>query len=246
MHLVYIDEVKYEIPNQPYYWLCGFAVDQHALSAIDTAANSASKWYFEKTSLGVETEFHAKHIVHGTGLYKGHGVNRRIELFFKLIDCLCCNEAIKRIEVRIDPSKITHNKDPAEAAFMFFSEKCDELMKSMGSIGILIADDDSKKVRSKNVSSLCNYREWATDWHFGRKIEHLVDTVHHTQSHHSRMIQLADIFVYSCQLQDRENLNYVKQQIYDYAKEAGLYNPAKYKYWPTDDSPWYQAFQPDQ
>ena len=241
MHLIYLDEVKYHPPAQPYYWLCGFAADQEALAFLDEKTRSISKWYFNTEKIRSETEFHAKHIIAGKGPYKGHDIEKRIELFRKLIDCLVGHESIKRIEVRIDPYKIVYDKDPAKSAFMFFVERANRLMKGLGSLGVLVADDESKKVKSENVSSFCNYREWGTDWLFGQEINHLVDTIHHTSSHHSRMVQLADIFVYSCQLQGRDNLDYVKGKVREHASEAGLYQVATYKYWPTDQSPWYQS-----
>lgn len=239
MHLIYLDEVKYHPPDQPYYWLCGFAADREALSFLDKQARAISKWYFNTEEMRSETEFHAKNIIGSKGPYKGHAIERRIELFCKLIDSLCGHESIKRIEVRIDPSKIVYDKDPAQSAFMFFIERANMLMRGQQSVGVLIADDESKKVSSENVSSLCNYREWGTDWHYGHQITNLLDTIHHTSSHQSRMVQLADIFVYSCQLQGRENLDFVKGKVRDHASAAGLYQVATYKYWPTDQSPWY-------
>ena len=241
MHLIYLDEVKYHPPEQPYYWLCGFAANKDALAFLDQQTRDISKWYFNTEEMRSETEFHAKHIVAGKGPYKRHEIEKRIELFGKLIDCLCGHKLIKRIEVRIDPSKIVYEKDPAQSAFMFFIECANRLMKRQGSMGVLIADDESKRVTSETVSSLCNYREWGTDWHFGQEINHLVDTIHHTSSHQSRMVQLADIFVYACQLQGRQKLDFVKKKIHEHASEAGLYQAATYKYWPTEYSPWYQS-----
>jgi len=241
MHLIYIDEVKYDPPQQPYYWLCGFAVDEPALRFVDAAASEVANWYFGTSHLDASTEFHAQHIVNGRGNFKGHDLGRRVELYKRLVDCLCGHEAVQKIEVRIEPAKIVANKDPARTAFMFFAEKSDALMKRLGSIGVLVAYDDSKHTRAMNVASLSEYREWETDWYFARKIENLLDTIHHTQSHHSRMVQLADVFVYSCQLQQRSDLSNPKQTIYDYARDKGLYRAATYKYWPTDNSPWYQA-----
>ncbi|MGI9302315.1 MAG: DUF3800 domain-containing protein [Gammaproteobacteria bacterium] len=243
MHLIYIDEVKYQPPEQPYYWLCGFAVDEPGLRFVDHAATEVADWYFGTSQLDITTEFHAQHIVNGRGNFKGHELGKRIELYKRLIDCLCGHDSIQRIEIRIDPAKVVAGKDPAKTAFMFFAEKCDVLMQRLGSIGVLIADDDSKKTRSTNVAKLSEYRRWETDWHFSRKIENLADTIHHTQSHHSRMVQLADVFVYSCQLQQRDNLSSAKQSLYDYASQQGLYRAAAYKYWPTSESPWFQAVQ---
>jgi hypothetical protein len=241
MHLIYLDEVKYHLPDQPYYWLCGFAVDQNAITFLDQQTRAIAKWYFGTEEMRADTEFHAKHITGGKGPYKGHEIERRLELFAKLIDALCGHESIQRIEIRIDPSKIVYEKDPAQSAFMFFIERANRLMKVRESMGVLIADDESKKVSSGNVSSLCNYREWGTDWYFSQEIAHLVDTIHHTSSHHSRLVQLADIFVYACQLQNRDNLDFVKSKVLKHATDAGLYQVATYKYWPTSQSPWYQS-----
>ena len=83
MHLIYIDEVKYHLPAQPYYWLCGFAVDQEALAHLDEQTRLISKWYFKTEEMRADTEFHAKHIVGGKGHYKGHKIERRIKLFTK-------------------------------------------------------------------------------------------------------------------------------------------------------------------
>lgn len=239
MHLIYVDEVKYKMPEQPYYWMCGVAVDKLALEFADAAVRDVAEWYFGTRKLDVSTELHGKHIANGTSHFKGHGADRRLELYRKLIDCLCGNEGIQRIIVRIDPSKIVHGKEPAEAAFMFFVEKSDALMRKCCSLGVLIADADDKQTKSHNVSRLSRYRGSQTEWHFGRQILNLVDTVHHTQSHHSRMVQLADVFVYACQLQQREKLPWLKQQVYEYAKEKNLYYAATYKHWPTNSS-WYE------
>jgi hypothetical protein len=240
MHLIYLDEVKYQPPEQPYYWLCGFAADQDALAFLDQQSRNVSMWYFGTEQMRNETEFHAKHIIAGKGPYKGHEAERRIELTRRLIDCLCGHSSIKRIEIRIDPSKMVYERDPAQSAFMFFIERANQLMKNHQSMGVLIADEESKKVASGNVSSLCNYREWGTDWRFGQEIGHLADTIHHTSSHQSRMIQLADVFVYACQLQGRDRLDYVKGKVREHAVKAGLYQVATYKYWPTNQSPWYR------
>lgn len=35
MHLVYVDEVKYEPPVQPYYWLGGLGIPDRAIQSVD-------------------------------------------------------------------------------------------------------------------------------------------------------------------------------------------------------------------
>lgn len=238
MHLIYLDEVKYHPPGQPFYWLCGFAVNGAAIKLLDEQCAAASDWYFGTEELTAETEFHAKHIVGGSGPYKKHEISKRVELYFKLIDVLCDHEGVLKIEIRVDPSKIVTPKDPAQVALMLFIERANQLMAQLESLGVLIADDESAKVSSENVASWSKYKRLGTDWSFSQKINNLVDTVHHTSSHHSRMLQLADILVYTTQLREQRELKYPKSKIIEYAAEKGLFKSAKYKHWPTDQSIW--------
>lgn len=238
MHLIYLDEVKHHPPDQSFYWLCGFAVDGAAIKHLDAQCAAASKWYFGSEDMTAETEFHAKHIVGGSGPYKKHDMGKRVELYFKLIDALCDHDGVLKIEVKVDPSKIVTQKDPAQVALMFFIEKADQLMAHHQSLGVLIADDESRKVSSENIASWIRYKRLGTDWDFSQKINNLVDTVHHTSSHHSRMLQLADVLVYTTQLREQSELRYPKSKICEYAAEKGLFNSAKYKHWPTEQSVW--------
>jgi DNA-binding protein len=239
MHLIYLDEVKFSQPNQPFHWLCGLAIPEEKALELDNKAAEIAKWYFGDAVLKKENEFHAKEIIHGKGPYKGHDISRRIELFKQLLNCFSNDPDVGKIEVRIDPSKIVYERHkPDDCAFMFFAEKADSFMKAKSSIGLLISDDDQEKM-SSNVGSLSNYRQYSTDFQMGRKIDKLVDTIHHTKSHYSRLIQLADIYVYTCSLQGKEQDKHAQKTIQQYAKsETEVYSASKYKYWPTADSVW--------
>ena len=99
---------------------------------------------------------------------------------------------------------------------------------------MIIADHD-KDMMSNNVTNLSFYKEQGTEYTFGKEITKVIDTVHHTHSHHSRLIQLADIYTYSMALYMQPNLNYPKQRIIDYIKDnTNVGFPSKYKFWPSD------------
>lgn len=239
MHLIYLDEVKYELPNQKFYWLCGLAIPPKKALELDEKVAEIAKWFFDDAVLKKETEFHGAEIVHGKGPYRKRKVDDRIELFKRLLICFANDSDIGKIQVRIDPSKIVYDKRREDDwAFMFFVEKANEFMRTEGSIGLLISDNDDEKV-SSNVGSLSTYRQYSTDTHLGQQIELLIDTIHHTDSHHSRLIQLADIYAYTCSLgakiQDKE----FQKAIVDFARnETLVYQSSKYKHWPTDQSLW--------
>lgn len=235
MHLTYIDEVKYQEGKEAYYWLCGLAFPENSILGVEERLAKIANSFFGTSILSKDNEFHAAEIVHNKGPYKGRKMADRLELFKSLIDVIDECPELKRIEVRIDPSKM-YADSFEEKAFMFFVEKIEELMKTIDSMAMLISDHDKDMV-STNVTNLSSYKSQGTKYQFGIDINHVVDTIHHTHSHHSRLIQLADIYTYSMALYPKDGLTYPRNKILEYAKEKHNFgNPSKYKYWPTDYS----------
>ncbi len=235
MHVVYIDEVKYDKPTQLYYWLCGLAFPDTAIQQVDKTLSEIALSYFGTSILDATTEFHAKHIVHGKGPYKGQLLDRRIALFKTLLDVIDETHELGRIEIRIDPSRMVSAKH-TDKAFMFFVEKIDEYMNARKSLALLIADHD-KEIAGENVASLSAYKARGTSYAFGRPITRVVDTIHHTHSHQSRLLQLADVYVYTLAMISGDCTSYPRSELAVYAKaKQNLLFPTKYKLWPTDDT----------
>ncbi len=231
MYLVYIDEVKYEKKQEPYYWLCGLAIPGESIISVEEALSSIAEDYFGTRLLDPKTEFHASHIVHGKGPFKGHALDQRVGLFQRLADVIDSHEDIERIQVRLDPSRISRS-DHDTIAFMYLVERVDMLMRRRNSMALLIADHDKELVNA-NVRSLSTYKAEGTDFEFGREIKYVVDTVHHTHSHHSRLIQLADLYAYSMSICAKRELSYPRSKLVQYVQ--GLQNfsfPSTYKHWP--------------
>jgi hypothetical protein len=239
MHLVYIDEVKYQPPEQRYYWLGALAFPENAIQAVDARLSSVAADYFGTPVLDVCNEFHAKHILHGRGPFKGHQLERRLELYKQLLDAIDETVNLGRIEIRIDPTKMLA-AEFTDKAFMFLVEKVDEHMVAQKSVALLIADED-REVAGINVVSLSGWKAQGTRYAFGKDITRIVDTIHHTRSHHSRLLQLADIYVYTLAMVVRDGGDYPRQQLINHARSKGnLLFPSKYKLWPTDNS-WHAA-----
>jgi hypothetical protein len=237
MHLVYVDEVKYQPPVQPYYWLGALAFPENAIQGIDARLSSIAAEYFGTSVLNSSNEFHAKHIVHGKGPFKGHQLERRLDLYKQLLDAIDETESLGRIEIRIDPTKMVASEF-TNKAFMFLVEKVDEYMIAQKSLALLIADEEREMV-GINVRSLSGWKAQGTSYAFGRDISMVVDTIHHTRSHHSRLLQLADIYVYTLAMAASEAEDYPSKHLVSYARsKENLLFPSKRKNWPTDQS-WY-------
>jgi|SRR4051812_47944072 hypothetical protein len=238
MHLVYIDEVKHDPPAQAYHWLGALAFPESTVQAADAALSQIAERFFGTSVLDSANELHAKYILQGKGPFKARPMQERVELFNSLLDVIGSHD-IGRIEIRLDPAKMiaSHYKD---MAFMFLVEKVDEYMRQCKSIALLIADED-RELAGTNVTSLSSYRRSGTQYAFGREISHIVDTIHHTRSHHSRLLQLADVYVYTLAMAAGDHSHYPRTKIVEHArKNARILFPTKYKNWPTESS-WYSS-----
>jgi len=239
LHVVYIDEVKYEQGVQPFHWLCGLAFPEGSIQRAEGALSDLARSYFGNPILDTVNEFHARDLFHGRGPYKGKPLSGRVDLYKALIDIMADTPGLGRIEVRIDPSKMI-TSEFKQKAFMFFVEKVEELMKQERSLALLIADHD-KEIVGVNVSTLSAYKLFGTDYQFGREILHVVDTIHHTHSHHSRLLQLADVHAYTAAMLTGDCSKYPRSDIAAYYRAKPHFGlPTKYKHWPSDDS-WYAS-----
>jgi hypothetical protein len=233
MHVVYIDEVQNDPMSQPYFWLGALAITEKDLFSVENALNGIARAFYGSELLTRDTEFHATQIMQGKGNFKGRGLDERINLLCQLTTVISDQPDVARIQVRLDPSRMSRD-DHARIAFMFLVEKVDQYMASLRDTALLIADND-KEFANANVRSLATYRVQGTEFAYGRDITHVADTVHHTDSRHSRLLQLADVYVYSCALVEMPDLQGHRRVVSDHIRALPNFCwPTKYKRWPPE------------
>lgn len=205
---------------------------------VENRMNALSKRLFGTSQLMKETEFHGIDICRGKGNFKGRPLSERLEILQEILAILT-SEAITRLYVRIIPENITHSpKPPDEIAFMYFVEKANELFRAKATVGMLFGDYD-EPVIGASVASLSRFRDGGTLWDRGREIAHIVDTVHFAKSHHSRMIQLADIYLYVLQFSTQPASSPWRRSVADVIERSQVRFGARSKVWPTDRT-WYR------
>lgn len=239
VHLVYIDEVKHDPPRRKHYWLCALACPEESIQALDARLAGLADEYFGTSVLSRKTEFHAREILWGRGAYRGHSLPDRLSLYRSLLDTIDEAEGLRRIQVRIDPTRVI-SSTYRDKAFMFLVEKTNALMVAEQSLALLIADEDHE-VAGANVASLSEFKRRGTNYVFGGPIGRVVDTIHHTKSHHSRLLQLVDVYAHTSSLVAGDCGREPQQTIEQYARsKQNLLFPSKYKHWPTQYS-WYSS-----
>ncbi|SFH21146.1 Protein of unknown function [Sulfitobacter dubius] len=209
----------------------GIAVKHTDAQDIEDQMNELAEKYFGSKVLSKDTEFHARDIAQGKGNCKGRGGEERVEMLEGLLDILG-KSTVSKIYARMTPSKVHFPTDPERDTFMFFVEKAEAFLESRSDIGMLFGDYDHKMI-TPSITNLSQYRIGTTSWALGRKIERLVDTVHFAHSHHSRLVQLADIYVYCKQYAKPPSSSYWRTRFHDAIRgKSGSLWPSKYRDYP--------------
>lgn len=238
MHLIYYDEVKFDPPKQPSYWLGGICVPEEIIGDLESQVSDVANRAFGSALLSKETEIHGVELCRGNGAFKGRDFGERLAFLTELL-AIIAREDVFRIRIKVNPDKILHSaKPPADIAFMFFVEKTNELLREKDVRGMLFGDYDEPAIGT-SVATLSQFREGGTQWARGRSIDRLIDTVHFAKSHHSRMIQLADIYLYCQQFAWGDNQSTWRKAVYEVIKVSGVLVPTKLKDWPSE-AVWYR------
>ena len=240
MLLAYFDEVKYQEGEQPYYWIGGVVVTPEMVKNLEESVNVLSEECFDIATLSRETEFHAKEIFHGKRNFnKWKNIEKRMNVLIRLADILNSQPGLAKIYARIEPAKIFAQISIEDTAFMFFVERVEQYLRSRGLHGMLIGDRENERVSKQFAENLSHYRRYGTNYEFGEELNNLIDTVHFTNSHHSRMLQLADLYVWLLQLNFNSSpeKSYAHGLVINHVRErTDILMPTKYKIWPTSGS----------
>lgn len=233
MLIAYFDEVKHE-KKRPFYWLGAVLADATSIWTLEKQVNDLSDEVFGTKALTKDTEFHAADIFNGNKHCKGWPWERRIDALKKLTTIFGTAEGLDLIYVKINVEQIKYAVDVETMAFIYLVERINTYLKVKKAPGLLIGDRENENVAAKFAGKLSHFKEWGTPWDYGGDIEYLLDTVHFTASHHSRMLQLADLHTYLRQFRAAGDHGQPrrKELIAHIATLPDCLSPAKYKEWP--------------
>lgn len=121
---------------------------------------------------------------------------------------------------------------------MYLVEQANAMFRKFGTLGMMFGDYDEPNVGS-SVASLARYRQGGTEWAQRKTIDHIIDTVHFARSHHSRMVQLADVFLYCLQFAHQENSSNWRRAVNEVIVESGIRAGCRARVWPSSPV-WYR------
>jgi len=158
----------------------------------------------------------------------------RFDILKRLFAIIDKPEAVFRVAVRLDVAKIAASVDVEGMALMYLIERIDDFAREKQTHALLIGDLDSESAVNRAVAGLSQYRASGTKYEYGRNIENVIDTVHFSRSHHSRLLQLADAYLWLQQLMHRTDpLAELRKDLVEFVRqETDIGWP--HKYWPGE------------
>lgn len=234
MKLVFFDESKND-PDYHHYHIGGVCIDEEQLSDVEGMVSAIAGKAFGSTELTRDTELHASDIYHRKSNFKHcPDFEKRLALLSDFADILSL-DTVRLIDIQINCKKLYESQSTEEIAFMFFCERANDLIKSDGSLGMLIGDRENDRVADRYARILSGYRARGTEFAFGRDIHNLVDSVHFSHSHLSRFLQLADVHTWFLQFRNRHrgSKDARHRSLLDiFVRDDVNLFPSKYKEWP--------------
>lgn len=239
MLITYFDEVKPSGSDQPFYWLGGLMVEDQFIPQLEQEINALAVHCFGAgTGLTKNTEFHATDIASGSRNFKKvRNPAVRFEILKKLVQIYDKPDGVFRIAIRINVGKLYAGTDIEELALIYLVERVNQFARSKKLNAMLIGDFEKERIVNRAVQNLAHYKEDGTPFAFGHDINAIIDTVHFAHSHNSRLLQLADTYIWTQQLRYRisQQATLREELITFIVEETDTNWPHKYKYWPPDD-----------
>jgi hypothetical protein len=235
MFVTYFDEIKPDAKaGRAEYVIGGLVIPFPQIKPLEQAVSGLAMEVFGTSEMIPETEFHASDIYAGKAAFKGRSVDQRIDVLRRLGEIVhgARDHGVGQVYAQAN-GELMHSADPAKAAFAFFCERVQAFVGRKADT-LLIGDLDGKESIDM-IRDFSRYRiNGKTPWDYGLPIPSIVDSVHFAHSHHSRLLQLADAYLFLMARNSGSKRGWMLAEL-NKACEGQNYWPDRYKEWPKRD-----------
>ena len=205
MHLFYYDEVKYHPKNQPSFWLGGVCVQYEKIKDLENEVNEIAKNMFGTNELNKKTEMHAVDLIGRRGSFQRKKFKERMNCLRQILNI------INRDYVHCVHVKVNGNNQ--EQAFTNMIKKVNDLLTELNAYGVVVGDYD-KEYADVSATNLSKMRR--------EKNNRILDAACFSTSHNSRMLQLADVYLYCMQFLNQPSKENWKVPVTEIIRDSGI------------------------
>jgi hypothetical protein len=200
MLLCFVDESF----KDTFYGFAGVVADEHATKDLTHQLNAIMKQVSVDWAIPVNTEVHGYPIFHGKEAWSAVPIRARIGTFEKIIEAIVAADVrillravhSQRLAERQAYSSYPVNFPPEQVCFQHILQRANTIAKDNDTYALMIADERGDRERHRERFAM--YQTVGTPGvYMQTKLDRLLDTVHFAPSHHSRMLQAADILAFT-------------------------------------------------
>lgn len=194
MLLTYVDESY----SKDCYHVAGIAVHHDAVRSLeialhDVVARAADDW----DMCDGDAELHGYPLLHGEQDWSAAKPRQRIAIYRWAFDAIAAHD-VRIFLCGVDSKRLRKRyarpKDPHDVCLQHLLERVDSYAKRTDQEALIIADELHEHDRRRH--DLRDYKTSGTPGFLSSRLPRIVDTIHFAPSHHSRLIQAADLIAF--------------------------------------------------
>ena len=198
LHLCYFDENK-RTPDKSGFFIGGLMIPDRQARKFEQVLAEITFGFFGTRDLTRSNELHGKDLFHGKGNARGRTLDERLRVF-RQVSAFVADNALPVRLVYIDVDRHNQKYRQPTAAYrlglMLVLERFAEHLEEIDDLGLVFGDYEADEM-TRAVQDFSDYKsKGKTPMYFGRALNQILDTVYFTHSHHSRLLQVADLLVY--------------------------------------------------
>ncbi|WP_406025430.1 DUF3800 domain-containing protein [Nocardioides sp. NBC_00850] len=194
MLLTYVDESY----SKDWYYIAGLAVRHTHVRSLDMALNAVVARAVDQFGVGhARAELHGHPLFHGEGDWSGVMPRQRIAIYGWAFDAIASHDVclfLRGVNSKRLRERYRHPDDPHDVCLQHLLEQVNKCARRTNEAALVICDELHEHDRRRN--NLRDFKDYGTPGYLSSTLPRIVDTIHFAPSHHSRLIQAADLVAF--------------------------------------------------
>lgn len=194
MLLTYVDESF----TKERYYIAALAVHHDAIRSLETAitgvANRAHRIY---PGVSDTSELHGHPLFHGKDDWGKLQPRQRIGIYNEVLQAIANHDVkifLRGLDIPSQQRRYARCDPPHDVVLQHVLERVNSYAHSTDQAALIIADEFQEHDRHRK--NLTDFRRYGTPGYLSSELPRIVDTIHFAPSHHSRLLQAADLVVF--------------------------------------------------
>jgi hypothetical protein len=192
--LTYVDESY----SKTRYFVVGLAVHHEAIRSLENELNEVVARATRELGLGGgKAELHGHPLFHGKDEWATVMPRQRIAVYNRAFQAIAHHDVrifLRGVDSKRLRERYSRPDDPYDVCLQHILEQVDKYADRTDQAALVIADELHEHDRRRR--NLRDFRKDGTPGYLSSRLPRIVDTIHFAPSHHSRLIQAADLIAY--------------------------------------------------